>query len=74
MYRSPHGGGDGGAAAREAKRRKGSVTVHVPGEMKAVLHVAAAREQRSVSAIASEAIHGWLLAWVARLKETTNAP
>ncbi len=29
MSRSPHGGGDGGVAAREAKRRKAGVNIHL---------------------------------------------
>jgi len=68
-----HTGGDGGQAAREAKRRLGSVSVRIPGEAKVVLHAVAHHEQRSVSAVASEAIVAWLRAWIERRKEPDNA-
>jgi hypothetical protein len=67
-----HSGGDGGVAAREQKRRLGSVNVRIPGAAKIVLHAVAHYEQRSVSAIASDAIIAFLRDWLLARKKEPN--
>lgn len=69
---SPHGGGDGGKAARRSLLQRPATTIRLDRETHAVVHLFAAHRGASLNAVIECAVTEWIERELIKLKEAGN--